>query len=371
MNEKFFIFFSCCVIIKGYKRAAIYDLQRGRCCFIPLEMVDIIDLLSNTPYEQAISKYGKDNQSVIMEYVDLFKKKEYGTFIPVSIKKQLLPLSTELSLPYQITHGVLDYSEVYNISDAIKQLESINCRYLEIRFFTKISLTKLKKIIDLFEKSKILNLNVKISFDKKTAVENLEELFYKYQRLSKIEVYNYKSESKQDIRNGVILFYPHKLTSNKQCGIIDKKHFTINNYFYCESIHYNNCLYKKIAIDQKGNIKNCPSMEKSFGNINNTSLKLLVESSDFKSLWNVKKDNIEICKDCEFRYMCSDCRCFIKDKANILSPPSKCKYNPYICKWEGEDNYFPIENCGSFQENIGFILDQEKINQLNKKIWGE
>ncbi len=83
-------------------------------------------------------------------------------------------------------------------------------------------------------------------------------------------------------------------------------------------------------------------MSKSFGNINNISLQEVVDDNDFKSLWYIKKDNIEVCKDCEFRYMCIDCRCFIKDKSNIYSQPSKCKYNPYIGKWEGEKGYTPI-----------------------------
>jgi len=39
-------------------------------------------------------------------------------------------------------------------------------------------------------------------------------------------------------------------------------------------------------------------------------------------------------KDCEFRYICTDCRVFIQEDTDILSKPLKCKYNPYEATWE-------------------------------------
>jgi len=40
------------------------------------------------------------------------------------------------------------------------------------------------------------------------------------------------------------------------------------------------------------------------------------------------KDKIDVCKDCEYRYACLDCRCFRMNE-DIYSKPKKCKYNPY------------------------------------------
>jgi hypothetical protein len=69
--------------------------------------------------------------------------------------------------------------------------------------------------------------------------------------------------------------------------------------------------------------------------------------------------------------MCTDCRCFIKDPGNIYSQPAKCTYNPYICKWEGQDGYIPVEECGNYARDKGFVPDHEKIKELNKQIWGD
>ena len=64
------------------------------------------------------------------------------------------------------------------------------------------------------------------------------------------------------------------------------------------------------------------------------SIRDVFTNDEFRTLWSITKDIISICKDCEFRYNCSDCRAFISDKNNIQSKPLKCGYNPYTNTWE-------------------------------------
>lgn len=71
------------------------------------------------------------------------------------------------------------------------------------------------------------------------------------------------------------------------------------------------------------------NLDKIFGNINENTIKSIIDDTDFCKLWEVNKDKVEICKDCEYRYMCMDCRFLITDRTNILSKPSFCNYNPY------------------------------------------
>ena len=112
-------------------------------------------------------------------------------------------------------------------------------------------------------------------------------------------------------------------------------------------------------------------MAKSYGNVKDTTLKEVISNPEFQELWTISKDQIDVCKDCEFRHMCTDCRAFIKDPENIYSQPSKCTYNPYICKWDGQEGYVPVEECGTYSIETGFAPDIEKINKFNKLIWGE
>ncbi|GEN75154.1 hypothetical protein CHA01nite_08940 [Chryseobacterium hagamense] len=80
-------------------------------------------------------------------------------------------------------------------------------------------------------------------------------------------------------------------------------------------------------------------MCQSFGNIENTTLEEALSKKDFKKYWNITKDDIEICKDCEFRYICTDCRAFTEaalrsDQGLDISKPLKCGYNPYTNEWK-------------------------------------
>ena len=87
-----------------------------------------------------------------------------------------------------------------------------------------------------------------------------------------------------------------------------------------------------------------------------------INGKAFRQKWDINKDEIEICKDCEFRHMCLDCRVFIDDPNNAYSRPSKCGYNPYICKWEGEEGFVPINEIGYYKDNR-FKLDAAKIKK--------
>ena len=75
-------------------------------------------------------------------------------------------------------------------------------------------------------------------------------------------------------------------------------------------------------------------MKEHYGNIKDTTLQDALAHPDFKKYWFVNKDQISVCKDCEFRYICTDCRAYIENPEDMYSKPLKCGYNPYTCEWE-------------------------------------
>ena len=115
---------------------------------------------------------------------------------------------------------------------------------------------------------------------------------------------------------------------------IRKKSFTT------ESMNHNNCLHKKISVDKNGFIKNCPSMTESFGHISETTLSEALKKSGFKKYWNINKDQIQGCQDCEFRYVCTDCRAYVDDYDSSGNPRGvhkskalKCDCDPFTGEW--------------------------------------
>jgi radical SAM protein with 4Fe4S-binding SPASM domain len=95
------------------------------------------------------------------------------------------------------------------------------------------------------------------------------------------------------------------ITKQNICGLVEKSYFALNLQSITEAQNNNTCLNKKMFIDQNGNIRNCPFSKEIFDNILSDNILNIVRSKKFQKLWHITKDKIEVCKDCEFRYICT------------------------------------------------------------------
>ncbi|RYE38811.1 MAG: grasp-with-spasm system SPASM domain peptide maturase, partial [Sphingobacteriales bacterium] len=118
------------------------------------------------------------------------------------------------------------------------------------------------------------------------------------------------------------------------CGVISPQYFAINIDHYSEAEHFNTCLNRKISIDGDGNVGNCPILKQNIGNVKDDLLANIIKDVKFTKYKYIKKDDIAKCKDCEFRYICTDCRAYIEEPNDVYSAPLKCGYDPYTGKWE-------------------------------------
>lgn len=147
-----------------------------------------------------------------------------------------------------------------------------------------------------------------------------------------MSIYNFKDDKPLTSEFAFIKTIKHTLEI-ENCSVIDPSRFIVNTKFYIESTLHNNCLNKKLCINEKGEIKNCIGSSKCFGDIYNFDPKKLCLDEEFTSKWNITKDDIKGCNICEYRYMCPDCRVFRKDE-DLFSKPKRCMYNPYEATWE-------------------------------------
>lgn len=148
-------------------------------------------------------------------------------------------------------------------------------------------------------------------------------------------IYNSEKENKvfSEINNRNIFLIKENFITPDNCGQVSPTFFNPSLSFISESKNCNSCLNKKVAIDENGLVKNCLSQKESYGFINEINLAKLLKNEQFKSFGNINKDTIEVCKDCEFRYICSDCRINTENSKNILSKPKYCNYDPYTNTW--------------------------------------
>ena len=75
-------------------------------------------------------------------------------------------------------------------------------------------------------------------------------------------------------------------------------------------------------------------MHESFGNVKDTRLATALEQEGVRKYWGISKDQVSICRDCEFRYVCTDCRAYVQQPGDDFSKPLKCGYDPYTNTWE-------------------------------------
>jgi radical SAM protein with 4Fe4S-binding SPASM domain len=104
----------------------------------------------------------------------------------------------------------------------------------------------------------------------------------------------------------------------------------VYEFFYYQ--HYNPCLGHQIAVDCLGEIKPCLWYNGVIGKIGKDKLFDLIISGKFDNYWEQTKDKIDICKECELRYACPDCRVRGRSKngRNLTTgKPDYCNYDPY------------------------------------------
>jgi SPASM domain peptide maturase of grasp-with-spasm system len=242
-------------------------------------------------------------------------------------------------MPYKITNAVLDYDvhENYDIQRVLSMLIKNRVPYLQMRFFSRITLEYLFNLINVFSGSVVKGLDIILPFSKgfEENIELIEKNCRKNLRINQIIFYHAHFYKRIELCDGLtkIVFTTEVFDSEDCCGNVYPELFQINSSMFFESQNFNSCLNRKLGIDRKGFLKNCPSMNKSFGYIHDVDFNMISDSFEFKEKWFVKKDDIEVCKDCEFRYMCVDCRAYTNKNGNIAKP-EKCKYNPYLCLWE-------------------------------------
>ncbi len=332
--------YSCCQVSIGSSRSLIIDLQRNKFLFIPNILAEIIaESKGKIHVIDTLSKIEcEENKIIFKEYMGYLLDNELAEIIEIEEAVYFENLDLNFESPETISNCILDIGPILKLklSDIVSALNDFNCVALEIRSFESLtSLELIEEIFNGFINSTIRSIDLTIKYFDGVG-NSLNRLIDLYPKINNVIIFN-SPEGKVErhsYNTGFTIYCDFPAINSSSCGVVHWNYFVPNIEHFIESKSYNSCLYKKIGIDVEGNIKNCPSMKESFGNIKNTTLQEAINKPGFKKHWNIKKDNINICKDCEFRHICTDCRAYIEDPGDLYSKPLKCGYNPYTNEWE-------------------------------------
>ncbi|WPO84107.1 grasp-with-spasm system SPASM domain peptide maturase [Chryseobacterium sp. JJR-5R] len=336
----YFNLFSNILITKGVQRVLIIDLQRDHAELFPLELFDIIEELKEKSIEDTMQSYDSESQEFIKEYIEILLEKEFGFVTKDEWDVNFPPFSYDFKVPNDITNAYLEIDDLSILTQVNQSLSNLNTAHIVIYYNQCLSIKDISYIENSFKGSPVTSIEI---FSKYSEI--LNEEFFNVADTICSRIYNMVFYSSPQIpfklqdKFKFTVSFTHEQIELKSCGKVDLKYFNVNLPKVSEATNHNSCLYKKIGVDRDGNIKNCPAMAQCFGNIKSTPLEEVIKQEDFKKYWNLTKDQIETCKDCEFRYICTDCRAFTERNTTNnsgldVSKPLKCGYNPYTVEWK-------------------------------------
>lgn len=334
-EKKYFRLFACCIPVKGARRSTICDLQRQTFAFIPNGLYDILTQHRDETIEDIKSHYDQNDEEVIDEYFEFLVEQEYGFWCDDPTLFPDLDLTWES--PELITNALIDVDEhsEHNFPSIYQQLDDLGCKALQLRFFSTTTVDSLRQILEGTRHGRLRSIELLFPYHPDLTRDVLSELCYEHPRVSYISVHSAPEDDFLVVEGSdVPIHYRKRVVDGPHCcGEVHPGYFIPNIELFTEAQHFNTCLNRKISIDTRGEIKNCPALPLSFGNVSEVSLHSIIARQKFRDLWNINKDQIEVCKDCEFRYICTDCRAYLSRPDDLYSKPSKCTYDPYTAEW--------------------------------------
>ena len=329
------------LITIGVKKSCVVDIEKSFYCQIPNTMAIFFKAKRKFDIEKELKSLNNEEKEIFEDYISFLTNHNFGMIH--DSKKIAFRHFKETDLyisPFSLESMIIDANSKEDLLYYLSFLPNTQItNHLQLRLFF---CPEYSFLLLLAQKLDYLRLELIIQNNSAIKDSDYQVLLSKYSStISKIVV---MSATQNMISENKKLFYTtEKLTGSNQCGKIRKSMFMTNIESFLISCSGNSCLFKKISIDSLGYIKNCPSMKKSYGHISEVKLEDVLINEEFKKYWYIQKIDIDVCRVCEFRDICTDCRAFIKDPNNVFSQPKKCDYNPYIAKWKGEANWVSID----------------------------
>jgi SPASM domain peptide maturase of grasp-with-spasm system len=336
LPDSVFRLFASCIPVRGARRSTICDVQRGAFHLIPNGLYEILTEHRDRTAREVVAHYGDSAAEVIEEYYQFLLENELGFWCDEP--QAFPPLDLSWEAPELVSNAVIDVGPAsrHDYPRLLAELDDLGCKALQLRFFRPCARDELWELMERLAGGRLRGVDVVMPWAPHWDMAELERLCFAHQRVCGVVLHSAPEDAALRVRG---LQIPVTLTrqvigSASHCGQVHPGYFVVNLAAFTEAQRHNSCLNGKIAVDEHGEIRNCPSMPRSFGNAARTSLHAALTASGFRDAWKISKDRVETCRDCEFRYVCTDCRAFVRTAGDAFAKPATCAYDPYTATWE-------------------------------------
>lgn len=341
---KYLKIYEDCRFVKGAIRSVIYDLGKENYYYIPNQLYEIAHKFDKAPIEEIFKYYGAENEQYVSEYISYLLENKFAFLCSKKQTKLFSKLSLKWDYPHDIASAIIEYNHQVDYQITFNQLEQLSCHFVEFRVTEISSIKDIDNTLQLSNNTSVKSISLIAKFT--NDISDYIRILNQYKRVNLIILHSASENNiivNEDLNYGKLISIKTDLSVLENYKLIDSSLFRVNLPFFTESLDYNSYFNRKIIIDFNGNIKTDIYSAEGYGNIDTSSIKDIVKSTSFQKFWNISKDKIEVCKDCEYRYMCIDSRAPIKKESGQYSLSGECGYNPYIAKWEGQDEYVAFE----------------------------
>ena len=295
-DDSYFLLYANCMPVKGAARSLICDLLKGKYYYIPNDLFEILQQAKTTKLIDIFNPFEENERKIIDEYIAFLLENDLGF---IDTEPAVFPeMNIEWDYPATITNSIIDIDEDHfskiNYKKVFNELNHFNCTCIQLRGFNLISLSTLEYFLEFTLDSRIREIRLVLKYDKEGDDQIKNKLLVKHKRIGQIIFFNSPKNYTETILGVPFIYLDIENLNVNDCGQICRGLFTTNISHYTEALNFNSCLNRKVSLDVYGNIKNCPSQNESFGNINDTTFQDVIGNRQFQYLWKIKKDDISI-----------------------------------------------------------------------------
>lgn len=327
-----------CIPVNGYCRSALYKLMNGSYCLIPNTLYDL--LIDYPKIDSWHSMVGVEDHFIVDDYITYLKNNN----CLLDCNKLDFDKFENLSLEYSNSSIVSSINITLN-EECIKYSNKI-MHFLKGTCVKNISILVELSNRDqlegfLFDLNETYICNIEIFLKNDKFENDLKSLFLINHSISKFVFLNSELDCSSFLDESKKIQVIHSVLPSISFLSLEKI-FIVNMLFFIESISKNAYYNKKLFIDQKCNILNSYNSRQIL-HIKDYQAKSFSKIKSIEKFWHINKGLIDVCMDCEFRYMCYDPRLPEEKSKDEWIYNSNCHYNPYIAKWSIEEGFISVE----------------------------
>jgi len=360
-------------VVRGYRRSAVHDFQRNYFRYVPNDLSVVLDTIEGFTPAQARMLFRED-ECTFGEYLQLLEDREYVFLVEPELHKCFTDLDTTFRTPSVITNAIIDlgsHPSIEFLGGCVELLRELRCFHVLFRWPEGTSMEALGSVAEHMDNTHFEN--VQFMYDECWAegVQGAQKLIEQWPWLSTV----YLTHAGEDewVKEPNPVRSVVRVRSGMNDVNVDRKRLLVQQRLYNESQHHNTFANRKLHVAETGTFGNTPtSLDRwRFQGVDLSHIPGIISSDQFRSQWDIPKNGIDVCRDCEHRHMCVDPILTMQRPDGSCFRPKECAYNPYICKWKGEEGYRTLAECGVVSNADGFSIDHERIAAINAELWGE